>query len=34
MPWCEYTKSFCTLCFLGNAKTYKEAEEAERKKKK
>lgn len=31
MPECEFTKSLCTLCVLGNAKTYKEAEEAERK---
>lgn len=31
MPECEFTKSLCTLCVFGNAKTYKEAEEAERK---
>ena len=23
---CEYTKSLCTLCVLGNGNTYKEAE--------
>ena len=31
MPTCEYTKELCTLCVMGNAKTYKEAKEAERK---
>ncbi len=25
---CEYTKSLCTLCVLGNGKTYKEAVKA------
>ena len=34
IPECEYTKSPCTLCVLGNAKTFKEAEEAERKEQK
>ena len=24
-PQCEYTKSVCTLCVLGNRKTYNEA---------
>lgn len=31
MPICEHTKELCTLCVMGNAKTYKEAKEAERK---
>ena len=26
LPMCDYTKSLCTFCVLGNAKTYKEAE--------
>ena len=26
MPMCEYTKTWCTYCVLGNGKTYKEAE--------
>ena len=30
VPECGYTKSLCTLCIMGNSKTYKEAEEAER----
>lgn len=25
LPFCEYTNSFCTLCVMGNATTYKEA---------
>lgn len=25
---CDYTKKLCTLCILGNGKTYKEAEQA------
>ena len=29
---CEYTKTLCTLCVLGNGNTYKEAEEHEGKK--
>lgn len=29
-PVCEYTKGLCTLCVMGNAKTYKEAKEAEK----
>ena len=28
LPTCEYTKSLCTLCVLGNANTYKEAVKA------
>lgn len=28
MTICEYTKSLCTLCVLGNGKTYKEATRA------
>jgi hypothetical protein len=28
MPMCEYTKTECTLCVLGNGNTYKEAEKA------
>lgn len=27
---CEYTKRYCTLCVLGNAKTYLEAKEAQK----
>ena len=27
LPICKYTKDKCTLCVLGNAKTYKEANE-------
>ena len=30
MPISKHTKSFCTLCVLGNGKTYKEAEEAKK----
>lgn len=26
-PMCDYTKDYCTLCVLGNAKTYNEAVE-------
>jgi hypothetical protein len=26
LPMCEYTKTLCTLCVLGNGNTYKEAE--------
>lgn len=26
MTICKYTKSFCTLCVLGNGNTYREAE--------
>lgn len=29
-PVCEYTKGLCTLCVMGNAKTYKEAKQAEK----
>lgn len=28
-PVCEHTKQRCTLCVMGNAKTYKEAKKAE-----
>lgn len=28
-PVCKYTNELCTLCILGNSKTYKEAEESE-----
>lgn len=31
IPICEHTKELCALCVMGNAKTYKEAKEAERK---
>jgi hypothetical protein len=26
IPMCEYTKKPCTICVLGNSKTYEEAE--------
>lgn len=29
-PMCEHTKGLCTLCVMGNAKTYNDAKEAER----
>lgn len=25
LPMCDYTKDYCTLCVLGNSKTYNEA---------
>ena len=28
MPICEYTKTLCTLCVLGNGNTYNEAVKA------
>lgn len=28
LPMCEYTNDICTLCVLGNSKTYKEAVKA------
>lgn len=31
MPICEYTKKTCTICVLGNNKTYEEAEKAKMK---
>lgn len=31
LPVCEYTKTLCTLCVLGNCNTYKEAEAHEEK---
>lgn len=30
LPMCRYTKSLCTLCVLGNGKTYEEAVKAEK----
>ena len=32
MPKCDYTKELCTFCVFGNAITYKEAKEAEKRK--
>lgn len=29
LPMCEYTKKECTLCVLGNARTYEEAKRKE-----
>lgn len=31
VPYCTYTGSACTLCVLGNGKTFMEAEEEEKK---
>lgn len=31
VPMCEYTKTLCTLCVLGNGNTYKEAQAHEEK---
>jgi hypothetical protein len=31
LPLCEHTKTLCTLCVLGKAITYKEAEKANEK---
>lgn len=31
LPMCDYTKSLCTLCVLGNRKTYEEAQAHEEK---
>ena len=30
LPMCDYTKSPCTLCVIGNGNTYKEAVKAEK----
>lgn len=31
-PICKYTNDVCTLCILGNSKTYEEAEKNEQSK--